>query len=101
MTLDFEEATRRKEAGLAVAEQAASDQWKAHVRAVTLGMNGEFMAEDVRALCEAADYPATSPNHWGMQFRNMAREGVIVALGYRATRSPATHGHPARFYRVK
>ena len=98
LLLDFTEATRRKEAGLALAESATDPRWEAEVRQIVSTMRGEFMAEDVRALCQIE---AASPKHWGAVFRNLAREGVIEATGYRACSAPKTKGHPARTYRVR
>lgn len=97
LTLDFTEATRRKEAGLAIAEAASDPNWEAEVRQIVSTMAGEFMAEDVRALCRIE---AGSPKHWGAVFRVLAKEGVIVATGYRACSAPRTKGHPARTYRL-
>lgn len=98
LQLDFSEATRRKEAGLARAQSAADPNWETAVRRIVPTMAGEFMAEDVRALCKIE---ANSPNHWGAMFRQLAKEGVIVATGYRATSAPKTKSHPARTYRVR
>lgn len=101
LLIDFDAAVAARDAGLAVAEQAANDDWKAYVRSVVLGMGDEpFMAEDVRAKCTEAGVEADSHKHWGMIFKKLANEGVIEAIGYRKCKSKQTHGHPAILWQL-
>lgn len=98
LLLDFDAAQSRKDHGQAAALSVAGDDWKAEATRITLAMRGEFQAEDVRALCTLQ--PA-SHYAWGGMFSQLAKQGLIEAVGYRATKSVKTHAHKTSVYRVK
>jgi hypothetical protein len=102
LTLNFTEATRRKEAGMSLALAAAPANWSQRVREVAASMQGEFLMEQVRAIVESEGLFPKSPNAWGSMATVLLQAGVVEWTGeYRKTSSPKTHAHVTKVYRAK
>jgi hypothetical protein len=94
----FDEGSRLKSEGMALADAAEGDDWKARAdRAIReLAASGQdFGAEDVRAI---AGNPSR-PNAFGSRFLAAARAGLIVKVGYRNSLRPSLHSHPVAVWR--
>jgi hypothetical protein len=85
-------------AGMAQADAAEDEAWKARadIAIDQLAKSGrEFTAEDVRA---GAGDPRR-PNAFGARLQAASRSGVIVKVGYRASRRASLHAHPVALWR--
>lgn len=81
-------------AGMTLADQAASDDWKDRWDAAIVAlaaMGEEFCADDVR---EIAGPPTDHPNACGARFQAAARSGLIRPVGYRKSARDVLHAHP-------
>lgn len=88
-----------RDAGMAKADAAQPEAWRASVDAVidTLAASGQpFTADDVSAL--TGDSPTGSRGAAGARFQYAARRGVIRRVGYVPSRRPSVHAHPVALW---
>lgn len=98
MTAQLELGEALRDEGVARADQAADDAWKAEVDRVIrrLAARGApFTSDDVRAagVPEPASHKA-----WGGRYTALAKAGVIRAVGWQTSSNPATHARPVRVW---
>lgn len=84
-----------RDQGMAAADQAQPDEWKAAVdveiaRRAAAGV--PFTADDVSAV--VGDSPTGSQGAMGARFMAASRRGVIRRVGYVPSRKPSVHAHP-------
>jgi len=95
---DAAEAERRRDEGMALAEEAADvdwkDAWRQTIRLLA-AIGDPFCSDDVRAI---AGDPWDHPNAAGSLFNSAAREGIIRHVGYRRSDRAALHRHPVALW---
>lgn len=87
-----------RDAGMAVADANAGDDWKEAADAVirALAASGaEFSAEDVRLW---VGEPPT-PNAMGARFMAARKKGILELLGYRQASRASAHARALAVYR--
>lgn len=61
-----------------------------------------FMTEEVRIWAEKLGFDAPPDNRaWGMIAKSMAKDGVVVAIGFAKQRSATCHGSPKTVWKLQ
>lgn len=113
LTLDFTEATHRKDAGQAAANaglaagldgaeasaKAQSEWFHKQVRRVLKSMPVEFAIEELRAACQSRGIEPTTHKTWGGMANSLRADGLIEFAYERRATSRRTHGKRVIVYR--
>lgn len=102
LTLDYDEAARRRDDGMTAAEHAVLPAWRALVRKAIddLAAAGTpFTSEDLRARVPPPEQVGTSPNAIGAMLSGALTRGVVEVIGMRTSKRPEAHCRRILVYR--